>query len=483
MATGWLLGAILTTCILGVIGHGAIWFHSINYLHATTWNHRLTHILTYLVFGILGVMPILWFLHTYDTIQAIPTLVRLTAMANRPFNTWDYLCLGYVCQIAPSLLTLFDIPHVHVACTSTWLGYNWGIICPFGAAAVSVWIIRPRLWRCLNRNIWRETTRERYICTNQSEIRESGSFWLRFPGCQSLQLEFIQRQIGPRINPTLSESSSPAGRSLRMLHLTDFHFGGGVPEAYYEWALSTLMERVQGELQPDLILLTGDFLDQDDWRMVLSRQLCRLTAPHGVWFVCGNHDFRVDTATLRKTLTEECGFIDLGEQTRRLTLPASTPSVKTSPTNAAKHDWHIELIGDEKPWGNEPKIWRNPLISTSNTSHESLDLRIVLTHTPDRFPTWARRFKTLVHQTNGTKHGSAFPIRQLVLAGHTHGGQMCIPGVGPVLTPCRSGVTFSDGVFQRDSTLLHVPHGIAAQNPLRLFCPPEAVLLEWTFPR
>lgn len=484
----WLLGAILLTTMLTMIGHCATWFRVINCLHATTWSHCLTHRLTYLVFVILGVMPLLLFIHTYDTLRAIPTLVQCATIGNEPFSAWECVCLGCICQIFPPLLTFLDIPTLGGELASPWLGYYWGVMCSLGITAIFVWLIRPRLWRCRNRQIWREIVREHNRCSNTQSIRASGSFWLRFPGCQSLQLDFIQRQIGPPALPTsvhsaffpssrsASEprsSSQGAARSLRLLHLTDFHFGGGVPEAYYEWALSTIMERVQGELNPDLILLTGDFLDHDDWRVVLSRQLRRLAAPHGVWFVLGNHDFRVDTAALRLALTEECGFTALGGKTQRLTLPAA---------NTTQRPWQIELIGDEKPWGNEPERWKNSQTFPIAADDKSLDLRIVLTHTPDQFRVWAKRFQTLETQPASATLGDSFAIRQLVLAGHTHGGQMCIPGIGPALTPCYHGVTFADGMFQKGSTLLHVPHGIAAQNPLRLFCPPEAVLLEWRCP-
>ena len=65
----------------------------------------------------------------------------------------------------------------------------------------------------------------------------------------------------------------------------------------------------------------------------------------------------------------------------------------------------------------------------------------------------------------------------LVLAGHTHGGQIRLPGIGPIFSPCRDGVRYASGVFDLPPTILHVTQGLSAELPLRFGCPPEVTLL------
>ncbi|MEM7479130.1 MAG: metallophosphoesterase, partial [Planctomycetota bacterium] len=81
------------------------------------------------------------------------------------------------------------------------------------------------------------------------------------------------------------------------------------------------------------------------------------------------------------------------------------------------------------------------------------------THTPDCIP-WARENQC-----------------DLMLAGHTHGGQMRLPLIGPLLAPSLYGSAFASGVFYLKPTLVHVSRGIAGTHPLRLRCPPEISLL------
>jgi uncharacterized protein len=82
-------------------------------------------------------------------------------------------------------------------------------------------------------------------------------------------------------------------------------------------------------------------------------------------------------------------------------------------------------------------------------------LRILLSHSPDQFA-WARRWDF-----------------DLMLAGHTHGGQIRLPIVGPVVCPSRHGVKYAGGTFYSYPTLMHVSRGISAEAPIRLNCRPE----------
>ena len=62
-------------------------------------------------------------------------------------------------------------------------------------------------------------------------------------------------------------------------------------------------------------------------------------------------------------------------------------------------------------------------------------------------------------------------------AGHTHGGQIRLPIVGPIVAPSRYGVKYASGLFHEPPTLMHVSRGVCGVHPLRFNCPPELALL------
>jgi predicted MPP superfamily phosphohydrolase len=67
----------------------------------------------------------------------------------------------------------------------------------------------------------------------------------------------------------------------------------------------------------------------------------------------------------------------------------------------------------------------------------------------------------------------------LIFAGHTHGGQLCVPGFGALVTNCDLPVSQAKGLHQRGGAWLHVSAGLGTSPtaPIRFACPPEATLL------
>ena len=71
----------------------------------------------------------------------------------------------------------------------------------------------------------------------------------------------------------------------------------------------------------------------------------------------------------------------------------------------------------------------------------------------------------------------------LVFSGHTHGGQIRLPGFGSVVVPSRFGGLFDEGHFQVDGTELFVSTGIGADMPiLRIYCQPQILVVDLTRP-
>jgi predicted MPP superfamily phosphohydrolase len=66
----------------------------------------------------------------------------------------------------------------------------------------------------------------------------------------------------------------------------------------------------------------------------------------------------------------------------------------------------------------------------------------------------------------------------LVLSGHTHGGQVVLPGIGPIYVPSRLGRRYSSGLFRIGRTQLFITRGLGeVVPPLRINCPPEMAVL------
>ena len=215
---------------------------------------------------------------------------------------------------------------------------------------------------------------------------------------------------------------------LSILHLTDLHLIGTIDLPFFE-ALADLA----AESPADLIVFTGDLLD--DQRLIewLPSTLGRLQAPLGCHYILGNHDWYLDPDAIRRRLNE-LGWHDVAGATRELTRDRS----------------RLMIGGTERPWmGIHPDFSQAPADA----------FRILLSHTPDNLA-WARR--------QGV---------DLMLSGHNHGGQVVPPLVGPIYAPSLHGCRYISGAFDAPPTLLYVSRGISGRHPIRWRCPPELTRL------
>lgn len=219
---------------------------------------------------------------------------------------------------------------------------------------------------------------------------------------------------------------------LAIVHLSDFHFCGGISRAYFEAVCDQA-----AALQPDLFVFSGDLLDDQELLSWLPATLGRLKAPLGQYFVLGNHDWYLNPAETRKEFVR-LGWTDVAAQPVTLTRP-------NQPSNPP-----LVLCGDETPWMGTHADLRNVPADA---------LRILISHTPDNIG-WAR------------EHGI-----HLMLAGHTHGGQIRLPILGPVYSPSRFGCRYASGVFWLEPTLMYVSRGVSGKEPLRYNCSPEVTKL------
>ncbi len=188
---------------------------------------------------------------------------------------------------------------------------------------------------------------------------------------------------------------SPALAGLTICQITDIHHGPFIAIEY----VKRIVE-LANDLKPDLIVLTGDHIYRSsEYIGPVWAELARLRAPFGVYSVLGNHD-HWEGINASRAAQAQAGIPEL--------LNSNAPLTLTWPRGA-----RLWLAGVGDLWEDEQNL-DDALagVPTDGTA-------ILLSHNPD-----------YADQVND-------PRVKLILAGHSHGGQVVIPGLGPVITPCR----------------------------------------------
>lgn len=239
-----------------------------------------------------------------------------------------------------------------------------------------------------------------------------------------------------------------------IVQLSDLHYDGlRLSDRLLSEAIA-----ISNQLQPDLVVLTGDHVTDDPEPIHgLVQHLRQLQSRYGVYAILGNHD--IVPAGSKEIITE--AFTDGGIQVlwNQIAYPFGVD---------------LPIVGLADYWSREfdPAAVMNQLAAHTP--------RIVLSHNPDTTP-----------------HLQAWRV-DLQLSGHTHGGQVVIPGLGPIPTwyqrvrryvpkalrpwipymreDCYKVVKhweWAQGLYQVGSNSLYVNRGLGTYFPGRLFCPPE----------
>ncbi len=223
----------------------------------------------------------------------------------------------------------------------------------------------------------------------------------------------------------------------KIAQLSDLHFTGHVGPQ-----MTALAVDQANQWQPDLYALTGDIIDKAhciDW---LDEALGHARAADGCYFILGNHDTRVSDPGQVRQAMQSAGWTDVGGRCLDLSVAAR---------GATAQPQLIQVLGNEWPWFARP---------TDQQMAQQADVfRLLLSHSPDQI-WWARR------------HGV-----QLMLAGHTHGGQGRLPLIGPLLGPSIHGSRFASGDFYKPPTTMHVSRGLSGTHLVRIRCRPELSLI------
>lgn len=240
--------------------------------------------------------------------------------------------------------------------------------------------------------------------------------------------------IEPRM-PTLERITLPlpglpaALDGLRIGQLSDLHLGLLHTAHNTRWGVQQMLRE-----QPDLLVITGDFVTLPQAIPSIAELLRPLHAPLGVYAVTGNHDYWEGVEEITAA-ARALGIEVLFNEHRRLTWRGA----------------ELWLAGTDDLWYGAPDL--------DATLHgippESFTL--LLAHEPDCAPAAAHR---------GV---------QAQLSGHTHGGQIRLPLLGTFCLP-RMGIYFAGGHYDVDGMQLYVSRGLGGM-PVRFNCRPEAAII------
>jgi predicted MPP superfamily phosphohydrolase len=222
----------------------------------------------------------------------------------------------------------------------------------------------------------------------------------------------------------------------RIVQLSDIHVGPGTAPGTIDRAIKMALA-----MQPDLLVLTGDFVTGRVDQKALHGYLTRLVgaAPDGTWAIMGNHDHWSDVRTVRPVLER-----------------AGIPELRNAHTIVERDGQAIWLAGVDDVWERQH------------------DLRRALTGIPTDATTIL-----LAHEPDYADQVSPLGRVALQLSGHSHGGQVRIPGIGAPITP-QLGTKYPIGLRQLGGMWLYTNRGVGQSHAIRVNCRPEVTEITLT---
>lgn len=226
---------------------------------------------------------------------------------------------------------------------------------------------------------------------------------------------------------------------LRIAVIGDVHTGGPFID---DRKLGRIVE-LTNQQSPDLIVLLGDYMSPNSWHShrvepeVTAAGLKDLKAPLGVYTVLGNHDWWYDGDKCRRAFEQN--------------------GIKVLEEEIAEVKW-----GEKSFWlaGLADLMTRRQHVNETVAKAPAGSTIIALAHNPDIFP----RLPQTV---------------PLLLAAHTHGGQVNFPVIGSLIVPSRFGRKYTAGHVYENGHHLFVTTGIGTSIlPVRFRVPPEIVILK-----
>ena len=231
-----------------------------------------------------------------------------------------------------------------------------------------------------------------------------------------------------------------AAPPVRVIHITDVH----IERSSFREA--TTIQKVNA-LRPDIILLTGDYLNlsrlSDPTSAAHFRQfIAQLQAPYGIYAVRGTVEPSLESMAW---LVEGTNIVWLEQET-------VTVNVRGQP---------VTLVGVACSHQQELDVAR---LGQAMEGIPADAFTLLLYHSPDLI------FEAARHQMD------------LYLGGHTHGGQLCLPFYGAIVTNSMYGRQYASGLFEEDGTKMYISRGLGLEGEgmprARFLCRPEIVSIK-----
>ena len=232
----------------------------------------------------------------------------------------------------------------------------------------------------------------------------------------------------PRLDPAFS--------GFRLVQISDIH----ISEAITGQQVAEACRRAL-DWKPDLVAITGDFVDdRRNMREMLedlANALRPLTDEVQTVAVLGNHDYRMGAYQVRQML-EGLKIHELMNQVLTLT----------------REDTQFHIAGVDDPWRGHPQLSK------------------VLNKLPERGSAIL-----LAHEPDYADISAATKRFDLQLSGHSHGGQVVLPLLGPPILP-RLGEKYPSGLYQVKGMLQYTNRGLGMTEPhIRFNCRPEITFI------
>ena len=227
-----------------------------------------------------------------------------------------------------------------------------------------------------------------------------------------------------------------AGTTLRLIHLSDTHFEGRP----LDWSRAEVLDMLE-QARPDVICLTGDYLNDRSAGPEFSKFLARLPKIATTVAIEGNWDYR--TPEFLNTFPD-LGITLLHNEALSLSIKGQT----------------ITFVGTD--------LFSAPQLGEFLKGISSDSLVVAMNHLPDFY-----------------ESGAALGV-DLMLAGHTHGGQICLPWYGALITLARTGKRFEAGLYKVGNSWAHTSRGLGLEGGLaprvRFWGRPEVTILDLASP-
>lgn len=221
----------------------------------------------------------------------------------------------------------------------------------------------------------------------------------------------------------------------KIVQISDIHYGRTIKKQ----ELQNMVDKVN-QLKPDIIVLTGDLIDKDTMltdkmATVISDILKQLNATIGKYAITGNHDYKFDKWA---TIISDSGFMNLNDRYdiiyNNSTKPIFLGGLSTN------------TYQKEKTLEEKIKVMNDYFATRTEENQNSFpDYKILIMHEPD-----------YVEEVNPENY-------DLILAGHSHDGQVKLPGIGAVILP-NGAKKYHKNYYNLNGTDFYISSGIGTSR-------------------